>query len=374
MKLLPVLCFGVLCITLSLGLWPFHAPDNQVTWLKRSNGLAFGRYGTVLSRSPLKTNSSVGTVEFWLQPDRWTGSTLMTLYRPDKDLTFELRQSLEDLETRFTVRGSTSHFYVNDAFGPSLRERKPVLLTVTCGGRSTTVYRNGVFAMEASTFRVPDGVFAGRLVVGDSVGKTHSFRGNILGLAIYDAEFDASEALSHYQSWMKNGRPTPPHDTRDASEIALYLFDEKNGSAIHNHATPDSELFIPRKYTVLDEIFLQPIWEEFNFSRSYWVGNLKNILGFCPAGFCFYALLAVALPARRALMVTLATGFLVSLTIEVLQAYLPTRDSGMTDLMTNTLGTYLGAFFYRRFLLFIWPRNIDDPSGKAREKTSTPSR
>ena len=50
MRSLPAIaCMAVLCLILTLGLWPFHAPVNQVYWLGNRNGIRFGDYGTLLS-------------------------------------------------------------------------------------------------------------------------------------------------------------------------------------------------------------------------------------------------------------------------------------------------------------------------------------
>jgi VanZ family protein len=47
-------------------------------------------------------------------------------------------------------------------------------------------------------------------------------------------------------------------------------------------------------------------------------------------------------PPGRAFLVAIFIGISVSLSIEMLQSYFPTRDSSMTDLICNTIGTILG--------------------------------
>lgn len=75
-----------------------------------------------------------------------------------------------------------------------------------------------------------------------------------------------------------------------------------------------------------------------------YVANLAvNVVGFIPVGFFICATLISLCRRRRSIGLSTLTGFLLSLSIEILQAYIPMRKSGTTDLITNTLGTLVGA-------------------------------
>jgi hypothetical protein len=343
--LLALLCLAVLCITLSLGLWPFHSPRNAVSWLANQDVLELGRNATLFSsRSLSAPEPPEATVEIWLLPQRiWDAGTFLSFYQAGRSQ-FTLRQSLTDLllqrETPSNgTSAKTARLYVDDLFRP----RRPVFLTVTSGPRGVCIYLDGVLAKTAPHFPLSAQDFAGRLILGDSAGQTDSWKGQFFRLAIYQRQLTPYEVLQNYTAWKEKGRPATSGVQRP---FALYLFDEHSGNIVHDRAGSGVDLYIPQTYQVIDKIFLEPVWSEFAMTQSYWSAALKNIVGFLPFGFCFYPYLLTAFQPRRPRLLTVLLGTAVSLTIEVLQGFLPTRDSGTTDIITNTLGTWIGVVCY----------------------------
>jgi len=343
-------CFGVVCITLTLGLWPFHAPPNEVAWLPGANGISFGSSGTVLSSGTFQTGDAgvAGySIEVWVQPHPWLKSaTLLAFHAPQNPTQLRVRDALNDLSLQADLAATPGHWttatlLVHDAF----RRARPLFVTIACGSHGTAIYLDGKLAARDPTLLIPASSFTGRLVLGDSPLQPDSWWGQIRGLAMYGADLSAEQTSRHYATWRASGRPEINADERN---LGLYLFEERGGTIIHNsahaghsHLAPAVDLYIPPRYEVIDKILLEPFWREFEMSGSYWSAVLKNVVGFVPLGLCFNLYFS-ARRVKRAVLLTLAVGIAVSLTIELAQWFLPTRDSGMTDVLTNTLGTWCG--------------------------------
>jgi VanZ family protein len=355
-KILGTICLFVLCGVVVAGLWPFHAPRNQVAWLNGPNGLLFGKYGSIASASGLKVDSLNADVscslEMWLEPSRADGTgTILGFYRPEERVVpFAIRQYRSGLEfeRRPTQKGlsdakSAAEVYVDKVFS----HRGAVLVTITSGRSGTTVYADGAMLGKFAHFGLTRQDLTGRLVVGNSPVVAFDWIGQFRGLAIYDTELTAGEVSQHLTNWRKNERPTIAGTDGPAG---LYLFNEGQGNVVHNQLDSTTNLLIPERFFVLQQQFLERPWDEYRPGWHYWKDIAINIVGFIPLGFFFCGYFSFAGKSRGAIARTIVLGFVVSLTIEILQAFLPTRDSGMTDLITNTLGTTLGVVMFRYYL------------------------
>src|SRR5262249_16670125 len=116
---LPTLiCTAVLCIILSLGLWPFHRAENDVTWLESRNGRRFGRHGSLISLTnfavPTSPSHSAFAIETWPQPKRgWDKGTLFAFTTQEDLFHLALYQDQTALEL---LTSRTERFHFDDFF------------------------------------------------------------------------------------------------------------------------------------------------------------------------------------------------------------------------------------------------------------------
>jgi|SRR5581483_171637 len=164
---LPTLiCTAVLCIILSLGLWPFHRVGNSATWLESRNGVRFGGHGSLISL----TNFSAGNlppqssfaIEIWAQPKCvWYKGTLFAFTTKEDLFHLALYQDQTSLKL-FTSR--TERFHLDDFFP----RKGPVFITITSSQQGTAVYANGRLVKTLPQLHVPTEALDGQLVIGDS--------------------------------------------------------------------------------------------------------------------------------------------------------------------------------------------------------------
>jgi len=349
------LCICTLCTILLAGLWPFHAPKNEVEWLRGRNGLQFGHRGIAQSVKAFHTEtpSSPCSLEIALQPANVTGSGTILAFDDSAVLkdSFALRQfdgSLAIQRPGGDAQGKIvrSWWKTDQVFAKGKR----VVLTVISTNGKTLLYVDGIHSSTSSDFGFVDHDLTGRLVLGNSMTQD-SWAGQITGLAVYHVALTPSQVEENASRWAQDLMPAT---NSESVPTALYLFDERKGNVVHDQTVSSNSLEIPTRYFILHPDLLAPVWEQYQsrwdgwMTRGYWADVLLNIAGFVPLGFFLTGYLSFTRLSSQSRVLTLLSGFTISLAIETAQYLLPTRDSSMTDLVTNTVGTVVGILLYRQ--------------------------
>ena len=83
------------------------------------------------------------------------------------------------------------------------------------------------------------------------------------------------------------------------------------------------------------------VYASFPFFRPFDI--VVNIIGFMPLGFlCALVLRRTSLAGTARVILVVGFGIALSVALEFLQAYLPTRTSGIADVVSNSLGMIPG--------------------------------
>ena len=361
---LGIINFAIFVVIVVAGLWPFSFwPENRVRWLTDENGLQFYSPGIIYtqkamegwnhgmaeypSRVPPLQSSNIPvhiSLEIWLQAGQVSydyTARILSLYDGHKTENIVLSQWKSTLLLQKRIQDRPEESYPKIGVKDALLKGVKRLLTITSGPEGTRIYMDGKVAGDFPKFNLSSekAKGPGRLILGNSPKGNQSWTGHLFGLAIYNRSLRDHEVLQHFRHWEETGS-----FVSGEGPVAFYPFDERSGKIVHDSAGRHP-LFIPSGFEVLQKTILVPPWKDFRLNRSYLLDILTNILGFIPFGFFFSACLwkKQSYSHYRLLMIPVLIAGGLSLTIELLQAYLPTRSSQLMDVICNTVGAGTGS-------------------------------
>lgn len=355
-----IICTGMLVT----GLWPFNfRPVNKVAWLSDRNGVNFYGYATIVSSIAWNKEQVLFfpdksiSLELWLHPLKETNSLprILTFYdEKTRDFIF-LGQWKSHLDIRTRTDDPAARkpgkSYQEMGLSNALLKDHDAFITITSEKEGSALYINGKLGIIYPRRHLLSGYNMEppvSLILGNFTTCESYWMGHLLGLAIYNRALTAKQVFSSYQDWVHKGAPS----VEGNGCIALYLFDERKGRVVHDHLNSDNLLVIPEIFKPVKLTVLSVPWrhDDFQWNRSFFQDVAINIIGFIPFGFFCTGLMVKSrrFKISSIYMITIFLGFGLSLAIELLQVYLPTRDSSLTDLICNVVGTIIGLILFQK--------------------------
>jgi hypothetical protein len=351
-QILRIICILMMLGLLVAGLAPFNPfPRNEVRWIPGGKGLEFFGQGQIETSGQIaQASASAGTfcgLTIRIRPKIVylnNSATFLAFYAPDNPSGFRLMQYRDELLVRHDYGDDRNHVRTPEIeIERAFTGVEPVDFMITSGPDGTVAYRNGLRVGASAHMKLSCADLSGQLVIGDSPVSYNPWVGTVLDLAIYNSGLKPQQrGLNGVTNGSQAGPPLP--DERGL--LAHYSFSERSGQVVHNVAGSAPDLQIPRTFQITHKKLLILPWNEVRDKLGLRDITI-NIVGFMPFGLVLLAYLEGVKRWQRALTGTVLAGFAISLTIEILQAYLPSRTSGVLDIINNTLGTYLGALLFR---------------------------
>jgi hypothetical protein len=314
-------------------------------WLHDEPALSLDGYNVLFSSGTVTSSGSGCSVELLLTPKMTVDfSTVLSFYTPANPLQFSLRQRDDSLVLSSDVKLEKRQVKSAVESTHVFQKGQQLFVAATVDAEKTAIYINGQLTKDSAPFPFAGQICSGKLLLGNSAVRVDSWWGHLQGVAVYSGELSPQEILADYRSWLARHRP---EIASGKPLVALYLMNRGEGRVIPNEVPLGSDLYIPVRYRLLAQPFLDPPWVEYYAQPSYWNSAALNVAAFVPLGWFVYGYLSKSSTNKTAFVAAVFSGTATSLTIEILQAYLPTRNSGTTDIVTNTLGTLLGVLLWR---------------------------
>ncbi len=344
------ICGGYLFV----GLWPFEFhPRNNLGWRPGANGTFFGWPSIIYSEGSFDLGSTARTsyagavtIELYVRsehkPGREVGS-ILTFFDGELPENLLVAQWKDDLLLRVISRETRGRKNFREVgVDAGLRPGARRFIAITSSAASTNFYLDGILAREIPGLSVRPEALRGRLLLGNGPQGNQRWAGKMFCVAIFNRSLAACEISLHQRFWA--GDRLRQLQSKPGLS-ALYFMDERSGATIPDRSPSGIPLLVPERFQVLKRTVLVLPWEDPHpyFSDT---GDVSiNVLGFIPFGFFYFIYRTQVRPGRpfRNAVLAVAVSGIISLAIELIQVYLPTRSSSLTDLICNVVGSGIGV-------------------------------
>jgi hypothetical protein len=325
---------------------PFNFRQVNRAELAPDGGIVFKGYSTAYTTSPPSKLAQCDSMTIVLK--------LETAMRGRQGCILDFAASERSVNLRIEQWHSSLLFSMNNGPGPqrtylelpgAMKPGVPITAVMFFDGHTMSGWRSGgtpqrsTFPPGAGRAWNPDAIVS----LGSTVNGKFDWRGRLWSITVFDRVLTLEDLMGS-----SPGPGTP-------GALLSYVFTPGTSDTVRDQGrAPVADLIIPKKA-------LGPRREMLESAIDYWRGPVYitdvflNVIVFVPLGFLTYIVL------RRRMMgflipflLACTAMFLCSLSIEIAQHFLPTRNSSMMDVVSNSLGGVIGAILAG----MAWPRRL----------------